>query len=54
MYGLSIKELIEEKAGCSGIMSAIDTKINVEVLEDEKMNKRIELKINGKFLKYEC
>lgn len=52
VYGLSIKELIEEKAG-NGIMSAIDCKIDVQMVDDGAgKEKRIELRINGKFLRY--
>lgn len=51
VYGLSIKELIEEKAG-NGIMSAIDCKIDVRVLGDAGEERRVEIKIDGKFLRY--
>ena len=52
VYGLSIKELIEEKAG-NGIMSAIDCKIDVQVLDDDKEGKRVQIKMDGKFLQYD-
>lgn len=50
VYGHTIKELINEKAG-NGIMSAIDFEMSVEKVPNPKGD-RIELKISGKYLEY--
>lgn len=50
VYGETIKELIHEKGG-DGIMSAIDFDMSVEKVANPKGD-RIEVKMSGKFLKY--
>ncbi len=50
VYGETIKELIHEKGG-DGIMSAIDFDMSVEKVPNPNGD-RIEVKMSGKFLKY--
>ena len=50
VYGATLKELIQEKGG-DGIMSAIDFDMSVEKVPYDKGD-RIEIKMSGKFLKY--
>jgi len=51
VYGDTLKELIQEKGGRDGIMSAIDFDMSVERLPDPKGD-RIEVRMSGKFLPY--
>jgi cyanate lyase len=50
VYGLTLKELIQEKFG-DGIMSAIDFTMDIQKIEDPKGD-RVQLTMNGKFLPY--
>jgi cyanate lyase len=50
VYGLTIKELINEKCG-DGIMSAIDFSMHINKIEDAKGD-RVQIIMNGKFLPY--
>jgi cyanate lyase len=50
VYGLTLKELIQEKFG-DGIMSAIDFTMDIQKQEDPKGD-RVVLTMNGKFLPY--
>jgi cyanate lyase len=50
VYGLTLKELIQEKFG-DGIMSAIDFTMDIQKLEDPKGD-RVVVTMNGKFLPY--
>jgi cyanate lyase len=50
VYGLTLKELIQEKCG-DGIMSAIDFTMNVQKEADPKGD-RVVVTMNGKFLPY--
>jgi len=50
VYGLAIKELIQEKFG-DGIMSAIDFTVEVEKEEDPKGD-RVKIIMSGKYLPY--
>ena len=50
VYGLTLKELIQEKFG-DGIMSAIDFTMDIQKVEDPKGD-RVRLTMNGKFLPY--
>lgn len=50
LYGTSIRQIVHEEIG-DGIISAIDCKINVDVVE-EKGAKRVKLTIDGKYLPY--
>ena len=50
VYGLTLKELIQEKCG-DGIMSAIDFTMNVQKEADPKGD-RVVITMNGKFLPY--
>jgi len=50
VYGLTLKELIQEKFG-DGIMSAIDFTMDIQKVEDPKGD-RVLLTMNGKFLPY--
>jgi cyanate lyase len=50
VYGLTLKELIQEKCG-DGIMSAIDFTMDIQKQEDPKGD-RVVVTMNGKFLPY--
>lgn len=50
VYGLTLKELIQEKFG-DGIMSAIDFTMELEKEEDPKGD-RVKIVMSGKFLPY--
>jgi cyanate lyase len=50
VYGLTLKELIQEKFG-DGIMSAIDFTLDIQKVEDPKGD-RVQVTMNGKFLPY--
>ena len=50
VYGLTLKELIQEKFG-DGIMSAIDFTMNIQKEADPKGD-RVVVTMNGKFLPY--
>jgi cyanate lyase len=50
VYGLTLKELIQEKCG-DGIMSAIDFTMNIQKEADPKGD-RVIVTMNGKFLPY--
>lgn len=50
VYGLTLKELIQEKFG-DGIMSAIDFTMDIQKQEDPKGD-RVIVTMNGKFLPY--
>jgi cyanate lyase len=50
VYGLTLKELIQEKFG-DGIMSAIDFTMDIQKQEDPKGD-RVIVTLNGKFLPY--
>ena len=50
VYGLTLKELIQEKCG-DGIMSAIDFTMNIQKEADPKGD-RVVVTMNGKFLPY--
>ncbi len=50
VYGLTLKELIQEKFG-DGIMSAIDFTMDIQKQEDPKGD-RVVVTMNGKFLPY--
>jgi cyanate lyase len=50
VYGLTLKELIQEKCG-DGIMSAIDFTMDIQKVEDPKGD-RVVVTMNGKFLPY--
>jgi cyanate lyase len=50
VYGLTLKELIQEKFG-DGIMSAIDFTMDIQKQEDPKGD-RVIVTMNGKFLAY--
>jgi cyanate lyase len=50
VYGLTLKELIQEKFG-DGIMSAIDFTMDIQKVEDPKGD-RVVVTMNGKFLPY--
>jgi cyanate lyase len=50
VYGLTLKELIQEKFG-DGIMSAIDFTMDIQKQEDPKGD-RVVVTLNGKFLPY--
>jgi len=50
VYGLTLKELIQEKCG-DGIMSAIDFTMDIQKQEDPKGD-RVIVTMNGKFLPY--
>jgi cyanate lyase len=50
VYGLTLKELIQEKCG-DGIMSAIDFTMDIQEQEDPKGD-RVVVTMNGKFLPY--
>ena len=50
VYGMPMKDVIQEKFG-DGIMSAIDFRINVDKIEDQKGD-RVKVSMCGKFLPY--
>jgi len=51
VYGDTLKEIIGEKFGTDGIMSAIDFTMDVDRVEDPKGD-RVKVTLNGKFLPY--
>lgn len=51
VYGLTVKELIQEKFG-DGIMSAIDFEMEVEKVENKEKGDRVKIIMSGKFLPY--